>query len=198
MKALYIPSPRQLVKQFVESDFYEDPDVIKDIVNCQEQCPISKSIKEFQDWIENQVVTRNIDTLWLHATGTLPNVSWSAILRYWREALEWLNPGYGIGISANGWTALQDLQYPTNGVRGFNARGIHLATTSGLDKNGKIVDNRNTFQQTFTHSAVQIILRKWPHLKVRPHYAVSNKACPVFNFEKEFSYLFSPPWNVPK
>jgi hypothetical protein len=190
MNPLYLPSPSQLKKQFLETDFYEDPDtIIQGLINEAEQCKITKSIAEIEAWINNQVVTRELDTIWIHCTGTLPTVSWSAILRYWRVNLKWENPGYSIGIGQEGVTILQDLQYPTNGVRGHNLRGIHISTTSGLNAQGKIEDNRNVFQQQMTHAIVQMLLNRWPHLKVRPHYAVAKKACPAFDFEKEFKYL---------
>ena len=187
MKPLYIPSPRQLVKQFLETDFYEDPDMIPNIELFPEACPISDSIADLEKWVNQQAITRTITTIWIHCTGTPVNTSVESIRRYWSNNLGWKNPGYHIVFSQEGYTVLQDLQYPTNGVRGHNAKGIHLSYVGGL-QNGKAIDTRNLNQAQMLHATVQMLLLRWPHLDVRGHNEVSAKACPCFNVMQEFSY----------
>lgn len=187
MKSLYLPSPKQLVKQFIENDFYEDPDLIYELLEEKETCPIYNSLKDLENWILNQTITRKIDTIWLHCTGTVNTATVTGITNYWKNHLKWKNPGYHILFSLNGFSTLQDLQFPTNGVRGHNSTGIHISYIGGLEK-GKAKDTRNNYQQQLMHANVQILKRKYPHLNVRGHNEVANKACPVFNTAKEFSY----------
>lgn len=188
MKALFIPSPRQLVTQFLESDFFEDPDIIPNIQEVPEICPISDSIPDLEFWIKNQTVRRNVNTVWIHCTGTSSTTSVESIRRYWANNLGWKNPGYHVIFSEKGYTILQDLQYPTNGVRNHNAQGIHISYVGGM-RGSRVVDTRTVYQQQLLHATCQMLRNRFPNLNIRGHNEVSTKACPVFNVLKEFEYL---------
>lgn len=191
MKSIYNPTITQLSDKFDENLFYEDPDlIISEIETQMEQCPINNTLGELESWIKNQIVTRKVDTVWIHCTGTRDDVSVSSILNYWKNKLGWRNPGYHIIFTKNGYSTLQDLQFPTNGVFGHNATGIHISYMGGLENN-KAKDTRNNYQQQMLHAAVQILRNKFPDIKIRGHKEVSNKACPCFEVKDEFKYLIS-------
>ena len=188
MKQLYVPTESQL-KANSEQFFYEDPDlIIQDLLDDMETCPISSSIDELEKWVNEQIITRKVDTLWMHCTGTGTNATVTGITNYWRNNLGWKNPGYHVIFTLEGYTILQDLNLPTNGVAGHNARGIHISYIGGLE-DGKAKDTRNVYQQQMFHAFAQMLRKKLPNINIRGHKEVSAKACPCFEVNQEFSYL---------
>lgn len=85
-----------------------------------------------------------------HCTAGFGNVQ--AIDRFWIEELGWINPGYCIIIELDGtrWYLHKMKGYnrykkeysefgflqTTNGIKGFNKNGIHIATIGGVRNTG--------------------------------------------------------------
>ncbi len=186
------PVTASATQTFSEDDYLEDPErIIGDLINEHENCPISTYIGEMEKWLRTQLtgLTRDIDRIFIHCTGTATNARVSSIVNYWKNNLGWRHPGYHLIFPLEGFTALQDLNLPSNGVRGYNARSIHLCTIGGLDQDGAFSDTRNNSQQQLLHAAVQIIHNHIPNADILGHNEVSNKACPCYDARAEFAYL---------
>lgn len=175
-----------------EAHYVNDPErIIEELNTASESCPISKYIGEMEKWLRSQLLdlNRNVDRIFIHCTGTRTDARVSSIVNYWKNTLGWRHPGYHLILPLEGFTALQELNLPSNGVRGYNANSIHLCTIGGLDENGDFSDTRNNSQQQLLHAAVQIIHNHLPHADILGHNEVSNKACPCYDARKEFAYL---------
>ena len=177
-------------EKFQESCKYEDLEKypITDH-DKEEQCPISTEFDELYEWIDNQLLNRKVNYIFIHTTGTEQDVKVSSILKYWKNNLGWKNPGYHIIFPLEGYTVLSDLNDVVNGARNYNHNGIHLSYIGGIDKDGKPLDTRNESQSNLLLLTVEKLLLKFPNAKIKLHNEVSNKACPSFDKEtwnKEF------------
>lgn len=108
----------------------------------------------------------------LHCTAGFGNVQ--SIERFWRQTLKWKSKGYAVIIALDGtiyWlhnnTALNGYSknysdacwgFTTNGIRGFNAKFVHIAAIGGVEEiNGKFVskDTRTPEQIASLHYVLQ-------------------------------------------
>ena len=122
---------------------------------------------------------RRIDFIVVHCTATPLTTTVESIQRYWKNVLGWVNPGYHYMIELNGKKhQLQPLDKPTNGVRGWNANSIHIATIGGHK-----VDDRTPKQKTELYFLIKALQYKYPNAKLRGHRDFPNvaKACPRYN-----------------
>jgi N-acetylmuramoyl-L-alanine amidase len=131
---------------------------------------------------------RDIDYIVLHCTATLPNASVDAIKKYWREVLGWKDPGYHYIIDAQGRRhILSSITQPTNGVRGYNARSIHIAYIGGISPTGEPKDTRNRAQKNETEKLIRELLEILP---CRPDilghrdFPGVRKSCPSFSVQE--------------
>ena len=131
---------------------------------------------------------RNIDYIVLHCTATSPEAKVESIQRYWRENLGWKNPGYHYIIGTEGQRhILQSITEPTNGVRGYNDRSIHISYIGGVDAAGKAKDTRTRAQKEETERLLKElldILPCRPDILGHKDFPGVNKACPSFDVQK--------------
>ena len=81
---------------------------------------------------------------------------------------------------------LQDVEKPTNGVRGYNANSIHLSYIGGVDKNGLPKDNRTEEQKDQMYLLVHALKTAYPNAEIKGHreFPNVNKACPSFDVQE--------------
>jgi N-acetylmuramoyl-L-alanine amidase len=130
---------------------------------------------------------RNIRWIVVHCTGTRTNATIAAIQRYWREVLEWRNPGYHYIIDRQGRTIeLHPEHLIANGVAGHNSHAIHLSYIGGLNQ-----DNRTPEQRAAMITLVTHLKRKYPNAIIQGHSDFPNvaKACPRFNAIQEYKHI---------
>lgn len=150
----------------------------------EEQCPLSIKKEDFLIWLNDQTFN-NKTQLFVHCTATDQTATVSAILNYWRNELNWQNPGYHIIIKPNGeYSILADLNRTVNGARGHNHNSIHISYIGGIDENRRPIDNRTKKQQDMLLFMIYSINNK-RKLTVRGHNEVANKACPSFNVKTD-------------
>lgn len=112
---------------------------------------------------------RDITGLFIHCTATTQNATVEAIQNYWRNNLGWSSPGYHWLVDPNGkTTVLAQLNQVTNGIYGFNRKGVHLAFIGG--KNG--IDDRTTQQKMEMERIVKNLITPrflGPNIVIRGH-----------------------------
>lgn len=125
---------------------------------------------------------RKIDYIVLHCTAGPQNQTVESIQAYWKNHLGWKSPGYHHMIKPSGEIVdLLPIEFPSNGVAGFNAHSIHISYIGGVDVRrivkdgkpvnvlGKSIDNR-TLQQM---CAMEFLVRKYhsmfPEAKIMGH-----------------------------
>ena len=131
---------------------------------------------------------RDIDYIVLHCTATPQTATVESIRRYWRENLKWKSPGYHYIIDTNGKRhILETILKPTNGVRGYNDRSIHISYIGGIDSKGKAKDTRTPAQKQETECLLRELLETLP---CRPDilghrdFPGVAKDCPSFDVQK--------------
>lgn len=131
---------------------------------------------------------RDIDYIVLHCTATPQNTTVESIKRYWREKRKWKSPGYHFIIDTAGKChILQDISRPTNGVRGYNDRSIHISYIGGIDSTGKAKDTRTAAQKRETETLLRELLELLPcrpDILGHKDFPGVNKACPSFDVQK--------------
>jgi N-acetylmuramoyl-L-alanine amidase len=127
---------------------------------------------------------RRITHIVLHCTATPQSARVESIQRYWRERLGWRNPGYHWIIDHVGAiTQLATDDVVANGVRGHNARSIHISYIGGVDVNGNAIDNRTPAQRSAMCQLVLLYRLKYPESQVLGHrdFPGVQKDCPSFD-----------------
>ena len=122
---------------------------------------------------------RSIDYIVLHCTATSKSAKVSSIQKYWKERLGWKNPGYHFIVEQDGnIKQLQDLDKPTNGVRGYNSNSIHISYIGG-----KQVDDRTPEQEIALEAIVKVLHAMFPKAKIQGHrdFPGVKKSCPRFD-----------------
>lgn len=132
---------------------------------------------------------RDIRYIVVHCTATDQTAKVDAIKRYWKDILKWSRPGYHYIINANGIVEqLQNEDLPSNGVSGFNSMSVNISYIGGIDRDGKLVDNRTEQQKRSLLSILKVLKAKYPKAEIRGHRDFPNvaKACPCFDAKKEY------------
>ena len=139
---------------------------------------------------------RTVNIICIHCTATPPTTKVSSILNYWRNSLGWRNPGYHRLIDASGRVhILHPFERPSNGVKGYNSRSIHISYIGGVDAYGNAFDTRTEAQQDGLIEQIQeaqqwIIGHGLPPAEVIGHHDLNPfKACPSFPAKLEYSWL---------
>ncbi|MCW3467634.1 N-acetylmuramoyl-L-alanine amidase [Chitinophaga nivalis] len=135
---------------------------------------------------------RTIKFIVIHCTATPQNTRPEAIQRYWREQLQWKNPGYHYLIDPAGTVIqLATADRICNGVAGYNASSLHISYIGGVDATNKPTDNRTTAQRAAMHALVAGLKQQFPTAIVQGHrdFPLVKKACPSFDAKKEFNHL---------
>lgn len=127
---------------------------------------------------------REIKYIVLHCTATPLNTTVHSIQNYWRNHLGWRNPGYHYLIEKDGKVHnLQPIEKPSNGVAGYNANSVHLATIGG-----QLLDDRTLAQKHVMHDLVRQLKKRFPDAEILGHRDFPNvaKACPRYNAKEWF------------
>lgn len=135
---------------------------------------------------------RAIDNIVIHCTATSQNTKVESILRYWRDALRWKNPGYHFIIEANGTvTQLLDIEKVSNGVKGHNYNSIHISYIGGIDGGGKAIDNRTKEQIIAMDALIKSFHSVYPLAKIKGHrdFEGVKKDCPSFEVSEYIKQL---------
>ena len=135
---------------------------------------------------------RNITHLVVHCTATPQTATIESIQNYWRNVMKWRSPGYHYIIPADGkYRALQDIQFPANGVAGHNANSIHISYIGGIDAAGRPVDNRTAAQKETMLMLLRQLKARYPNAIIQGHRDFPRvvKACPSFDARKEYQNL---------
>jgi N-acetylmuramoyl-L-alanine amidase len=139
------------------------------------------------------MVKRNIDFIVIHCTATPQNTTVQSILNYWKNILKWRSPGYHILIDTAGKLhQLSHFDKTTNGVKGHNARSIHISYIGGIDGNQKAKDTRTTAQKAGILEAIKMaIYYADKKVKIQGHRDFPNvrKDCPSFDAKREYSWI---------
>lgn len=135
---------------------------------------------------------RQITHLVVHCSGTQPDATVSAIIKYWREVLGWKNSGYHHIIDFNG-NIIQLLPEHriANGVKGHNANSVHICYIGGVDEDGKPKDTRSRSQKSALLSKLSQLRRAYPSAVIQGHRDFPGvvKACPSFDARTEYAGL---------
>jgi len=126
---------------------------------------------------------RKIKYIVCHCTATSLTTKVESIEKYWREKLGWKNAGYHFIIDRSGKvTQLQDLDKIANGVRGYNAKAIHVSTIGGKNE-----DDRTRSQMTALATILKTLKAVYPEAEVLGHrdFPRVSKSCPRYD-AKEF------------
>ena len=110
---------------------------------------------------------RNIKYIVTHCTATKQDAKISSIVNYWKNVLNWKNPGYHFIIDqAGNICKLQDITKIANGVQNYNKYSVHIAYIGGIDKAGKPLDNRTLKQKDQLLYKVRELKRMFPNAVV--------------------------------
>jgi N-acetyl-anhydromuramyl-L-alanine amidase AmpD len=113
---------------------------------------------------------RKIDYIVLHCTGGSQSQTIAEIEGYWRKVLKWKNPGYHYIIEADGRIVnLLDEEKSANGVKGYNARSVHVCWIGGHGG----VDNRTEAQKVSLRQMVDLLSKRYPDAVVVGHRDLS-------------------------
>jgi N-acetylmuramoyl-L-alanine amidase len=135
---------------------------------------------------------RKIQYIVLHCTATSQETSIESILNYWRNILNWENPGYHYLISSNGIIRqLLNINKIANGVYGYNANSIHISYIGGIDANGKATDNRTPVQIIAQLNLIFELKKRFPNAEILGHrdFPNVNKECPSFNVKEWLAHI---------
>lgn len=127
---------------------------------------------------------RNIDFIVIHCTASAQTAKVDSIVRYWKESLGWVNPGYHYLIEANGSVHnLQPIERASNGVAGFNSNSIHISYIGGIDKAIQPLDNRTPRQVLEMIRLIVELKERFPNARIQGHrdFPRVAKACPSFD-----------------
>jgi len=126
---------------------------------------------------------REIKYIVLHCTATDQDAKVDSIVKYWKERMDWKNPGYHFIIDKYGRVRqLQPLGKPSNGVRGYNSNSIHISYIGGKDE-----DDRTSPQKLVMEGLVKSLHSVFPNAEILGHrdFPGVSKSCPNFDV-KEF------------
>ena len=135
---------------------------------------------------------RKIQYIVIHCTATSQETSIESILNYWRNILNWKNPGYHYLISSNGIIRqLLNINKIANGVYGYNANSIHISYIGGIDANGKATDNRTPVQIIAQLNLLFELKKRFPNAEILGHrdFPNVNKECPSFNVKEWLAHI---------
>ena len=132
---------------------------------------------------------RKIDYIVIHCTATPKNTSVESIKNHWKNVLKWNSPGYHLLVEDNGKVnSLQSFDLPTNGVKGFNSRSIHISYIGGLNK-----DDRSDAQKKSIIECIRLAknysLPNIPKIQGHRDFPKVAKLCPQFNAIDEYESL---------
>jgi len=160
----------------------------------EERAPVNEEEEQLRKLIREALITRNIQYLAVHCTGTFTNATVSGILNYWKNNLRWRNPGYHLMFPYNGgFTYVHDFNLRSNGVADFNATSINISTIGGLDSNRQTVDTMTEQQNRLVEITIEEFIKRFPNIIILGHrgFPNVNKACPCYDVDVKYAQ-FAP------
>jgi len=153
-----------------------------------------QDITKLREIIQNAQFTRKITHAFVHCSATEPTASVQSILNYWKNVNKWLNVGYHVIVSLDNFTILEDFNWSTNGVAGYNSHSVHICYIGGGTRplsSGKFVpkDTMNAYQEQAVRVFLEEFKRRINGIKILGHNEVANKACPSFKVKEKFADL---------
>lgn len=98
-----------------------------------------------------------VEYIVVHCSAGFGNVE--SIQRFWKRTLGWRSPGYHVIIEQDGTEhQLSPFDKPTNGVKSFNDRCLHVCYIGGVelvDDEYKAKDTRTVAQKQGLHKVIQ-------------------------------------------
>lgn len=143
---------------------------------------------------------RQIERIFVHCTAGSQRQTLADLQNEFRRK-GWKNPGYHYVIFPDGTVhQLADDAVVANGVKGYNARGLHVAYVGGIDAAGRPVDNRTPAQKEALIRVLRMLHRRYPAAQILGHRDISPdknhngivdpweriKECPCFDAKVEF------------
>jgi len=147
-------------------------------------------------------ITRDIKYLFIHCTSAPQNQSTQEMFNYWKKHNGWTTVGYHYDILPNGTIEqLQELDKPSNGVKGYNSNSIHVCYKGGIDSKGKPIDNRTEAQKQAQLLLIEFFKSKYPNIIVLGHRDISTdtngngiieswewiKSCPSYDVRNDLA-----------
>lgn len=144
---------------------------------------------------------RDIQYIVVHCTATLEDTPIINILNYWKYKLKWRGVGYHYICTKEGtFYQLQDENFNTNGVKGYNDVSIHISYVGGINWKGEPIDSRTTKQKINMREFLRFLRMKYPHAQILGHRDLSPdlnnngivepnefiKQCPCFSAKIEY------------
>ena len=173
----------------VKIENFSDDDIIYDKISHIEETKHCEFTEPLVSLVENFDFKRDIDSLFVHCTGTNQDASVSAIEKYWKDVKGWGNTkGYHVIFKPDGtWTYLQDFNISSYGASGHNRRSINISYIGGVDSSMEALDNRTDKQKEMMILFYECLKDSIKDIKLRGHNEVTNKkACPSFDVQKDF------------
>jgi len=138
---------------------------------------IIRTIKSMSDITIPRGMTRKCRYIVIHCTSAPQNQSTQEMFNYWIRVNKWTTPGYHYEIDANGVIEqFQEIDVPSNGVKGYNAEAIHVSYKGGIDYKGRAVDNRTEFQKKSQYLIIDRLKYLFPNAAVLGHRDFSTDA----------------------
>lgn len=139
---------------------------------------------------------RNIDTIFLHCSATPPSMDLTAAtVREWHTSSprNWSDIGYHFFIRRDGLVESgRDLDKIGAHVKGANRGSVAICYAGGVDEDGDPCNNMNAIQRAAIVRIVRslrIVLNTPLTLRGHNDDPNTNKACPSFRVDEEFSDL---------
>lgn len=134
---------------------------------------------------------RNINLILIHCTATPEGMDFKAKdIDRWHKQNGWKGIGYHYVIDLDGTV---EKGRPDNEIgshcTGKNKNSIGIVYVGGLNAKGQPCDTRTDEQKQALWELLRQLLIKYPKATIHGHNEFSNKACPCFNVQKEYSII---------
>ncbi len=132
---------------------------------------------------------RPINKILIHCTATKEGREVTiGEIREWHLARGWRDVGYHFLVDLNGAVEVgRPIEQLGAHCIGQNKFSIGIAYVGGLSKRGKPKDTRTKEQKEGLKWLLNDLKKKYPNVTIHGHNEFSNKACPCFDVQKEYS-----------
>jgi N-acetylmuramoyl-L-alanine amidase len=138
---------------------------------------------------------RNINRIIIHSTATPEGreVSVDDITR-WHKNRGFSTIGYHYVIGLDGEIEVgRSVQDSGAHAKGYNRRSIGVVYVGGMNKTmSKAKDTRTELQDVALTNLIKSLLKLYPTATVHGHNEFSDKACPSFNVQEEYGFIWEP------
>ena len=138
---------------------------------------------------------RGINKIILHATATPEGREHDVKdITMWHKARGFSTIGYHYLVKLDGTVELgRDVQDMGAHVKGQNRRSIGIAYVGGMNKSmSKAKDTRTPEQDSALTNLIVALLEIYPGATVHGHNEFAAKACPSFDVQEEYGFIWNP------